>query len=100
MESKRIKGVDPLAIDKQVLAVVKKYASEWDGGDTYCLAIRNSAGEIYRTIHIDSSGICEHVEGGLHALGLRKEVGGHRLGNRLHTVYVLPGTTASGNAQA
>lgn len=99
MESKRIKGVDPLAIDQKILAVVKQYASEWDAGDTFRLGIRNAAGEIYRTINIDSSGICEHVEGGLHALGLRKEVGGNRLVDRLYAVYILPSPTPSEDAQ-
>ena len=100
MESKRIKGVDPLSIDKKVLAVVKNNASEWDCGDSYRIAVRNDAGDIYRTIEMDSLGIYCGVETGLHSLGLRKEVGGYRLGNRLYTVYAIPSTTTSGDAQA
>lgn len=98
METKRIKGVDPLTIDKKILAVVKEHATPFDCGDTFRLGIRNSAGQIYRTIFIDSSGTCEFVEGGLHALGLRKEVGGDRSVDRLYAVYVLPDATPSSDA--
>ncbi|MBB2777988.1 UNVERIFIED_ORG: hypothetical protein HNP28_003331 [Comamonas terrigena] len=98
METKRIKGVDPLAIDKKVLAAVKKNASPWDCGDRYRIAIRNSAGQIYRVVEMDSLGIYMGVEQSLDALGLRNQVAKNRPVDGFDSIYVLPDATPSSNA--
>ena len=74
MQTKLLKGVEPLAIDKKILAVTKKEASPWDCGDRYRIAIRNASGAIYRVIECDDLGIYIGLEQGLQALGLVNEV--------------------------
>lgn len=74
MHTKRIKGVEPLAIDKKVLAVAKKNASPWDAGDSYRIAICNDAGTVYRVIEADSLGIYVGLVQGLESLDLCNEV--------------------------
>lgn len=74
MHTKLIKGVEPLAIDKKILAVTKKNASPWDCGDRYRIAIRNASGAIYRVIECDDWGIYIGLEQGIEALGLVNEV--------------------------
>lgn len=98
METKRIKGIDPLAIDKKVLAAVKEHASPWDCGDRYRIAIRNTAGQIYRVVEMDSLGIYMGVEQSLDALGLRNQVAKDRPVDGFDSIYVLPDAPASSNA--
>ncbi|RYF02256.1 MAG: hypothetical protein EOO32_00740 [Comamonadaceae bacterium] len=74
MQTKLIKGIEPLAIDKKVLAVTKKNASPWDAGDRYRIAVRNEQGAIYRIVEAGSLGIYVGVVEGLEALGMTNEV--------------------------
>ena len=74
MQTKLLKGIEPLSIDKEILAVTKKNASPWDAGDSYRLAIRNASGVIYRVIECDSLGIYMGLEQCIEALGLLNEV--------------------------
>ena len=99
METKRIQGVEPLPIDKKVLAVARKNASEWDCGDRWRIAIRNAAGAIYRTIDMDSMGIYSSIETGLNALGLRNEVTGNRRVDGFDAIFGPPPPSTSGDAQ-
>lgn len=74
MQTQILKGMEPLTIDKKILAVTKKNASPWDAGRSYRIAIRNASGAIYRVIECDSLGIYAGLEEGLQGLGLLNEV--------------------------
>ena len=99
VETKLIEGVEPRPIDKKVLAVTRKNASEWDYGDRWRIAIRNQAGAIYRTIKMDSMGIYAGIETGLHALGLRNEVTGNRPVDGFDAIFRLPDATTGSDTQ-
>ncbi len=98
MQTKLIKGIEPLAIDKKVLAVTKKNASPWDSGDRYRIAVRNEQGAIYRIVEADSLGIYVGVVEGLLAIGLLNEISDNTMVDGFDAIFGMPPASASGNA--
>jgi hypothetical protein len=90
MHTQRIKGIEPLSIDKKVLATIKKEARPWDFGTRYRIAVRNAAGVIYRVAEMDSLGIYVGIREGLLGLSLADEVAPSGNVDGFDSIFCLP----------
>lgn len=78
MQTKTIDGVEPLALDQKILALIDKEADPFGPGiGVAILGIRNTSGEIYR--RIEAVGVKETfgIINGLEALGFINEMTGY-----------------------
>lgn len=74
MTTKLIKGVEPLAIDHEVLAAIKKNTRQDLGGTVMVIGIRNAAGQLYRTAKVSGLSNFMGVVGALQDLDLVDEL--------------------------
>lgn len=94
MDTKRIKGVEPLAIDKKVLAAQKKNTDPWGfpGPGRYNIAIRNAEGVIYRTTSMDDWGEYVGLSEDLAKLGLKNELTPDQVVGGMDAIFSLAPT--------
>ena len=74
MTTKLIKGVEPLAMDHQILAAIEENTHPDLGGNAMSIGVRNAAGQIYRTVKVSGLANFMGVVGALQGLDLVDEL--------------------------
>ena len=74
MVTKLIKGIEPLPMDNQILAAIEKNTRPDLGGNVMALGVRNTHGQIYRSIKVSGLSNFMGVVTALQALGLVDEL--------------------------
>ena len=74
MTTKLIKGVEPLAMDSQILAAIEDNTHPDLGGTVMVIGVRNGAGKLYRTAKVAGLASFMGVVGALQDLGLTDEL--------------------------
>ena len=74
MTNKLIKGVEPLAMDEQILAAIEENTRPDLGGNVMAIGVRNAQGQLYRTVKVSGLSNFMGVIGALQGLGLTDEL--------------------------
>lgn len=75
MRTKIADGIEPLAIDQKILALIEEETDPYGPGPgTDVFGVRNAQGQIYRRIQTEGARECVAVITGLQALGLTNEM--------------------------